>query len=104
MENKILITDYLPFLGLLIFGNIENLILASQGEVKKANVLSLSIMSIIIVIAWFVIGTVLTEEAIKYANVIDFIGGLAIFILGIQAIYGAMKSKKAKRNKANGGI
>ena len=61
-------------------------------------------MSIIIVIAWFVIGTVLTEEAIKYANVIDFIGGLAIFILGIQAIYGAMKSKKAKRNKANGGI
>ena len=99
-----MITDYLPFIGLLIFGNIENLILASQGEVKKANVLSLSIMSIIIVIAWFVIGTVLTEEAIKYANVIDFIGGLAIFILGIQAIYGAMKSKKAKRNKANGGI
>ena len=89
-----MLEEYLPFVGLLVFGNIENLILASQGEVKKANVLALSIMSIIIVIAWFILGTVLTEEAIRYSNIIDFIGGLAIFILGIQSIYEALKNKK----------
>ena len=92
-----MLTEYLPFVGLLIFGNIENLILASQGEVKNAKVLSLSIMSIIIVIAWFIIGAVLTEQAIKYANIIDFIGGLAIFILGVQAIIEARKSKAQKK-------
>lgn len=92
-----MLEEFLPFVGLLIFGNIENLILASQGEVKNAKVLSLSIMSIIIVIAWFLVGAVLTEEAIKYANIIDFIGGLAIFILGIQAIVEARKSKSKKR-------
>ena len=86
-----MLEEYLPFIGLLVFGNIENLILASQGEVKKANVLSLSIMSIIIVALWFIIGTLLTEEAMKYSNIIDFIGGLAIFILGIQAIVEAYK-------------
>ena len=94
---SLLLEEYLPFIGLLVFGNIENLILASQGEVKKANVLSLSIMSIMIVIAWFIIGTILTDEAMKYSNIIDFIGGLAIFILGIQAVYEAYKSKKAKK-------
>lgn len=92
-----MLEEYLPFLGLLVFGNIENLILASQGEVKKANVLSLSIMSIIIVIAWYTIGIVLTEEAMRYSNIIDFIGGLAIFLLGIQAIVEAYKSKKSKK-------
>ena len=91
----------MPFIGLLVFGNIENLILASQGEVKKANVLSLSIMSVIIVSLWFLIGTVLTDEAMKYSNIIDFIGGLAIFILGIQAIVEAYKSKKAKKVQNN---
>ena len=92
-----MLEEYLPFVGLLIFGNIENLILASQGEVKNAKVLSLSIMSIIIVIAWFLIGALLTEEAMKYSNIIDFIGGLAIFILGIQAIVEARKSKARKK-------
>jgi len=29
--------DYAPFSGLLIFGNIENLILASQGAVAHVN-------------------------------------------------------------------
>ena len=96
-----MLEEYLPFIGLLVFGNIENLILASQGEVKKANVLSLSIMSIIIVALWFIIGTLLTEEAMKYSNIIDFIGGLAIFILGIQAIVEAYKSKKAKKTQNN---
>jgi len=94
-----MLEEYLPFLGLLVFGNIENLILASQGEVKKAKVLSLSIMSIIIVCAWFIIGTVLTDEAMKYSNIIDFIGGLAIFILGIQAIVEAYKNKKAAKKE-----
>lgn len=92
-----MLEEFLPFVGLLIFGNIENLILASQGEVKNAKVLSLSIMSIIIVIAWFLVGALLTEEAMKYANIIDFIGGLAIFILGIQAIVEARKSQRNKK-------
>ncbi|MEE1118177.1 MAG: hypothetical protein VZQ62_03625 [Methanosphaera sp.] len=96
-----MLEEYLPFIGLLIFGNIENLILASQGEVKKRNVLSLSIVSIIIVIAWFILGTILTEEAIKYSNYINFIGGLAIFLLGIQSVVEVMKSKKAVKEKEN---
>lgn len=101
MEWKKLLEEYLPFIWLLIFGNIENLILASQGEVKKRNVLSLSIISIIIVIAWFILGTILTEEAIKYSNYINFIGGLAIFLLGIQSVVEVMKSKKAVKEKEN---
>ncbi len=96
-EKYRMLEEYLPFVGLLIFGNIENLILASQGEVKNAKVLSLSIMSIIIVIAWYAIGAILTKEAIRYSNIIDFIGGLAIFILGVQAIIEAHKSKKSKK-------
>lgn len=96
-----MLEEYLPFIGLLIFGNIENLILASQGEVKKRNVLSLSIVSIIIVIAWFILGTILTEEAIKYSNYINFIGGFAIFLLGIQSVVEVMKSKKAVKEKEN---
>ena len=92
-----MLEEYLPFIGLLIFGNIENLILASQGEVKKANVLSLSIMSIIVVILWFILGTILTDTAIQYSNIINFIGGLAIFILGIQSVVEVMKNKKTKQ-------
>lgn len=92
-----MLEEYLPFIGLLIFGNIENLILASQGEVKKANVLSLSIMSIIVVILWFILGTILTDIAIQYSNIINFIGGLAIFILGIQSVVEVMKNKKQKQ-------
>ncbi|MBO7719292.1 MAG: hypothetical protein J6S29_03970, partial [Methanosphaera sp.] len=65
-----MLEEYLPFIGLLIFGNIENLILASQGEVKKANVLSLSIMSIIAVILWFILGTAVTDIALQYSNII----------------------------------
>ncbi|MBR3213433.1 MAG: hypothetical protein IKF79_02850 [Methanosphaera sp.] len=92
-----MLEEYLPFIGLLIFGNIENLILASQGEVKKANVLSLSIMSIIVVILWFILGTILTDLALQYSNIINFIGGFAIFILGIQSVVEAMKNKKTKQ-------
>ena len=88
---------YLPFIGLIIFGNIENLILASQGVVQGVDVKILSILSIIAVIIWLVIGTVATEFAIQYANFITFIGGLAIVILGIQAIYEAVKNIRAKK-------
>lgn len=92
-----MLEEYLLFLGLLIFGNIENLILSSQAVVKKTNVLTISIVSIVIVILWFFLGTVLTEEAMRYSNIIDFIGGLAIFILGIQSVVEAVKSIKSKK-------
>ncbi len=90
---------YLPFIGLIIFGNIENLILASQGVVQGVDVKILSILSIIAVIIWLVIGTVATEFAIQYANYITFIGGLAIVILGIQAIYEAVKNIRANKRE-----
>ena len=80
------LSAYIPFLGLLVFGNIVILILASQGVVAGANVKKLSIISIIAVIIWLLIGTLATAAAIKYADAIDFIGGLAIFILGLQSM------------------
>ena len=93
-----LLEAYLPFIGLIIFGNIENLILASQGVVQGVDVKVLSILSIIVVIIWLFIGTVATSFAIQYANYITFIGGLAIVILGIQAIHGAIQHIKAKKH------
>lgn len=75
-----------PFIGLLIFGNIENLILAAQGVGAGVNPIGLAILSLIAVVCWFLIGTFSTKVAIKYARHINFIGGLAIFILGIQAM------------------
>ena len=82
---------------LIIFGNIENLILASQGVTKGVNPKVLGGLSIIVVIIWLTIGFVATDMASQYSNTINFIGGLAIFILGIQSVYGAMKSIKAKK-------
>ena len=99
----ILLEAYLPFIGLIIFGNIENLILASQGVVQGVDVKVLGALSVLVVIIWLVIGTVATEVAIQYANYITFIGGLAIVILGIQAIAGAVKNIHAKkRDDING--
>ncbi|WP_323736309.1 hypothetical protein PXD04_10560 [Methanosphaera sp. ISO3-F5] len=83
-------SEYKEYMGLLIFGNIENLVLASQGAVACVNPVILGVLTIIAVIAWFVIGTLGTKIAIKYARVIEFIGGLAIFILGLQSIFGAL--------------
>ncbi len=77
---------YVPFLGLLIFGNIENLILASQGVVVGVDAKKLAILSIIAVSCWLIIGTFATSFAIKYADAIEFIGGLAIVILGVQSM------------------
>lgn len=91
-----MLEEFLPFIWLIIFGNIENLILASQGVVHGVNPRILGGLSILVVIMWLVLGTVLTDIAMQYANVINFIGGLAIFILGIQSIYGAVKNIRAK--------
>ena len=91
-----MLEQYLPFMGLIIFGNIENIILSSQGVVNGVDPKILGGLSIIVVIIWLVLGTVLTEAAIQYANVINFIGGLAIFILGVQAVYEAVKNIRSK--------
>lgn len=91
----------MPFIGLIIFGNIENLILASQGVVQGVNPKILGGLSIVAVIIWLFIGTVATEVAIQYANYITFIGGLAIVILGIQAVYEAVKHINSKKRRNN---
>lgn len=78
--------DYAPFAGLLVFGNIENLILASQGAIAHVNPVILSILSLIAVIIWLLIGTYATKIAIKYADYIEIIGGVAIILLGIEAM------------------
>ncbi len=74
------------FFVLIVFGNIENLILAAQGVDAHVNPLGLAILSLIAVVCWLAIGTFGTKVAMKYARYINFIGGLAIFILGIQAM------------------
>ena len=91
-----MLEQYLPFMGLIVFGNIENLILSSQGVVEGVDPKVLGGLSIIVVVIWLVLGTVLTEAAIQYANYINFIGGLAIFILGVQAVYEAVKDIRSK--------
>lgn len=78
-----------PFIGLIIFGNIENLILAAQGVGAGVDPVGLACLSFIAVFCWFLIGTLGTKAAIKYSRHINFIGGLAIFILGVQAMIGA---------------
>lgn len=82
--------DYAPFAGLLIFGNIENLILASQGAVAHVDPFILGGLSILLVIIWLLIGTYGTKMAIKYADYIEIIGGVAIIILGLQSMLEAM--------------
>ena len=87
-------------MGLIIFGNIENLILSSQGVVQGVDPKVLGGLSIFVVILWLLIGTVATEAAIQYANVITFIGGLAIFILGVQAVVEAVKNIRSNKGSA----
>ena len=81
----------LGLISLIVFGNIENLILASQGVVKAANPLRLAILSLICVAIWLILGTVCTQQLEAYGIYIEFIGGLAIFILGIQSMYQAVR-------------
>ena len=71
---------------LILFGNIENLILAAQGVDAHVDPLGLACLSLLAVICWFLIGTFGTKAAMKYARYINFIGGLAIFILSVQAM------------------
>ena len=78
------------FTGLLIFGNIENLILASQGAVAHVDPFILSILSLIAVVIWLLLGTYGTKLAIKYADYIEIFGGVAIIVLGIQSMLEAM--------------
>ncbi|MBQ6351612.1 MAG: hypothetical protein IJI42_11910 [Methanobrevibacter sp.] len=81
-----MLDDVKPFLILLVFGNIENLILAAQGVAAHVNPLGLAILSLIAASSWLLLGTFGTKAALKYARYINFIGGLAIFILGLQAM------------------
>ena len=98
-----MLEQFVPFIGLIIFGNIENLILASQGVVQGVNPKILGGLSIIVVIIWIFIGTVATSVAIQYSSYITFIGGLAIVILGIQSVHGAVRNlRAAKRGENNG--
>ncbi|AMD16653.1 hypothetical protein TL18_00535 [Methanobrevibacter sp. YE315] len=78
--------NYAQFSTLLIFGNIENLILASQGATAHVNPYILLILSLIAVVIWLLIGSYGTKMAIKYADYIEIIGGVAIIILGIEAM------------------
>ena len=78
--------EYAQFSTLLIFGNIENLILASQGATAHVNPYILLILSLIAVIIWLLIGNYGTKMAIKYADYIEIIGGVAIILLGIEAM------------------
>ena len=83
--------EIVPLIGLIVFGNIENLILASQGVVKGANPKKLLILSLICVSLWFVIGTLGTSVAMAYASYIELIGGIAILLLGIESMIGAFR-------------
>lgn len=85
-DNMDIIKDCKGFWGLLIFGNIENLILASQGATAHVSSNILLMLTIICVVIWLLIGKYATKFAIKYADEIEFIGGLAIFLLGIQSM------------------
>lgn len=82
----LMLDDLKPFIILLVFGNIENLILAAQGVAAAVNPLGLALLSLLAASSWLLIGTFGTKIALKYAKYINFIGGLAIFILGLQAM------------------
>ena len=78
--------DLKQFFALIVFGNIENLILAAQGVAAHVNPLGLACLSLCAVVCWLLIGTFGTKMAMKYARYINFIGGFAIFALGLQAM------------------
>lgn len=88
-----MLEQYLPFVGLIIFGNIENLVLSSQGVVAGVNPLKLCIASIIVVAFWLALGKFGTQIALPYVDFIDFFGGLVIFILGGQAMIESIRGE-----------
>ena len=95
-----MLEQYMPFVGLIIFGNIENLILSSQGVVEGVDPKILGGLSVLAVIVWLFIGTVATDFAMQYSNIITFIGGFAIFVLGLKSVLDATKNLKAKKGDA----
>ncbi|MBQ6138989.1 MAG: hypothetical protein IJI80_04865 [Methanobrevibacter sp.] len=95
-----MLEQYMPFMGLIIFGNIENLILSSQGVVGGVDPKTLGGLSIIVVILWLFIGTIATDIAMQYADIITFIGGFAIFVLGVKAVCDAVKNIKSQKGGA----
>ena len=95
-----MLEEFLPFVGLIIFGNIENLILASQGVVEGVDPKILGLLSIIVVIIWLFIGFVATDMAMQYSQYISFIGGLAIVILGIKSVRDAVRHIKETEGDA----
>ena len=88
-----MLEQYLPFVGLIVFGNIENLVLSSQGVVAGVNPLKLGIASFVCVAMWLSIGTFGTQLLINYVDFIDFIGGVAILILGAQAMIASIRGE-----------
>ncbi len=88
-----MLEEYLPFVGLIIFGNIENLVLSSQGVVAGVNPVKLGIASFCVVAMWLAIGTFGTQIALPYVHFIDFFGGLIIFILGGQAMLDSLRGQ-----------
>ena len=82
-----MLEQYLPYIALIIFGNVENLVLSSQGVVAGVNPVKLAVASLICVSLWLIIGTFGTQMLIQYVDIIEFIGGFAIFVLGFQAMY-----------------
>ena len=62
------------------------MILAAQGVAAHVNPLGLACLSLCAVVCWLLIGTFGTRFAMKYARYINFIGGFAIFVLGLQAM------------------
>lgn len=78
--------DLKQFFALIVFGNIENLILAAQGVAAHVNPVGLACLSLCAVVCWLLIGTFGTKMAMKYARYINFVGGFAIFVLGVQAM------------------
>ena len=85
-NGDLMLEQYLTFVALIIFGNIENLVLSSQGVVAGVNPVKLAIASFLCVAMWLIVGTFGTQLLIDYVDFIEFLGGLAIFILGAQAM------------------
>ncbi len=80
---------YLPFSALIVFGNIENLVLASEGATAGVNPTILCALSLIAVLCWILIGNYGTKVAIKYADYIEIFGGVAIILLGFKSMLDA---------------
>lgn len=88
-----MLEEYYPFVALIIFGNIENLVLSSQGVVAGVNPVKLGIASFLAVAMWLAIGTFGTRIALPYVDFIDFFGGLIIFVLGAQAMIESLRGE-----------